>query len=45
MIPFRLFVALKYRSNPFGEVRDLCPFNMVRGVPQLMRDARHARQK
>jgi SAM-dependent methyltransferase len=44
MIPFRLFVACKYRSNPFGRVDDLCPINMTRGFPQLMRDARHARR-
>jgi hypothetical protein len=42
MIWFRLFVACKYRSHPFGQVKDLCPFNMVRGMPQLLRDARHA---
>ena len=45
MIPFRLFVALKYHSSPFGEVRDLCPYNVVRGFPQLMRDARHTRRR
>ena len=44
MMFFRLFVALKYRSSPFDEVRDLCPYNFVRGVPQLLRDARHARR-
>jgi SAM-dependent methyltransferase len=45
MIPFRLFVACKYLSNPFGRVADLCPINMTRGVPQLMRDARNARRR
>jgi SAM-dependent methyltransferase len=45
MMPFRLFVALKYHSSPFGEVRDLCPFNIFKGIPQLMRDARHARRR
>jgi SAM-dependent methyltransferase len=45
MIPFRLFVACKYRSHPFGTVRDLCPEHAVRGVPQLLRDARHARRR
>lgn len=44
MFPFRLFVALKYHSSPFAEVRDLCPYNAVRGFPQLMRDARNARR-
>jgi hypothetical protein len=43
MIPFRLFVALKYRKHPFGPVRDFCPHNFVRGFPHLFRDARHAR--
>ena len=42
IIAFRLFVACKNLSNPFGEVRDLCPFNLTSGVPQLLRDARHA---
>ena len=45
MIPYRLFVAFKYHRHPFGEVLDLCPINMTRGVPQLMRDARHARRR
>lgn len=45
MIPFRLFVAYKYRSHPFGAVRDSCPYNAVRGFPQLLRDARHARRR
>lgn len=45
MLFFRLFVAYKYRASPFDEVRDLCPYNLVRGVPQLMRDARHARRR
>jgi SAM-dependent methyltransferase len=45
IIAFRFFVACKHRSNPFFEVRDLCPINMMRGVPQLMRDARHARRR
>ncbi len=45
MLPFRLFVALKYRSHPFGDVYDLCPYNVVRGVPQLLRDARNRRRR
>ncbi len=44
ILAFRFFVACKYRSNPFAEVRDLCPFNLTSGVPQLLRDARHARR-
>jgi hypothetical protein len=45
MIFFRLFVALKYHGNPFVKVHDFCPYNFSRGVPQLMRDARHARRR
>ncbi|MCI0452260.1 MAG: class I SAM-dependent methyltransferase [Candidatus Latescibacteria bacterium] len=44
MVPFRLFVALKYRQHPFGPIRDFCPYNFVRGFPQLYRDARFARR-
>ncbi|HXV13269.1 MAG TPA: methyltransferase domain-containing protein [Candidatus Krumholzibacteria bacterium] len=45
MIPFRLFVALKYGKHPFSPVRDFCPYNFVRGFPHLFRDARHARSR
>jgi SAM-dependent methyltransferase len=45
MPTFRLFVALKYHSNPFGALRDLCPEHFVRGFPQLWRDALHARRR
>lgn len=44
MMFYRLFVACKYRSHPFGQLRDLCPEHAIRGVPQLLRDARHARR-
>lgn len=45
MFLYRLFVAYKYHSHPFGAVRDLCPEHATRGLSQLMRDARNARRR